>query len=203
MLSFLQTRGRNLLIDLLQSPWVRYGVPIAVGLALILLSFFADIPFFRPRLGNSLDVVLSPTTFAITTMVFLNQFKRQLEQSLPKFLFVDFLFGRRIIMRIEDAKLMHEGDIRNWAQQVGMQMNNTRNLRIASLSTPRQEILARNGGRINRYTIRILLTDLPERHRESFPETAPRMIVRTQVGLEMRESIRDAIDHPDELTQID
>lgn len=75
--------------------------------------------------GKSVSVLsftLTILTFATASFLGLRGFLQDWEKSLPKKLTVSFIYRGQEVMRCDNAYLAHEGDIRNWGQQIGGQM---------------------------------------------------------------------------------
>jgi hypothetical protein len=181
---------KGILIDLLQWRLVRYVVPIVVAVGYLVFS--SEPVEVRRPLGVWLDPWLVTFTFGFSGMTFLNQLRRDLEEGLPKSLWVDFVFHREVAIRVEDAVLYGEGDIRAMSQQFGKQLNGNHDL-VLSRFWPLEAAVVRAGGtRIKRYRLRIDLGKLPEPLAK--PDGAERgMLVRRQTDTGIEDIVCPAV----------
>lgn len=80
--------------------------------------------------NDTTDVInlITMLTFIAAIFIGILELREEYESNLPKLLTVQFLLQDKIIYECQNAPLAHEGDIRNWAQQIGKQMNNDKDL---------------------------------------------------------------------------
>ncbi len=99
-----------------------------VGIYLFVNSSFGQSDF--TWWSKNWDAVIGITTFLIAFFVWLGETNQDWENKLPKKLTVKFKYKFpeqsewQLIMKCSNAFLAGEGDIRQWAQQIGKQMNN-------------------------------------------------------------------------------
>jgi len=108
----------------------------AIIAALFILAGFAFF-IFRPiefglgistKWGHWLEPYMALATFVFALFIWYNEKRQDWQMSLPKKLTIHFIFNDKYIMTCHEAYLAHEGDIRNFGQQIGKQMNNNKNL---------------------------------------------------------------------------
>jgi len=93
-----------------------------ISLTVILVTKLA-VPAFDAVYGW-LDPIITLLTLGLTSFVWYQQLREEWEEDyLPKLFSGSFLLNGVEIMRFEDAYLTAEGDIRQLAQQIGLQMS--------------------------------------------------------------------------------
>jgi hypothetical protein len=69
-------------------------------------------------------------TILIAVFIWINEQKQDWESNLPKRLNADFVYSTTHIYEIRNAQLAGSDDVRQWGQQIGMQMNQNRPLKF-------------------------------------------------------------------------
>lgn len=126
--------------------------------ALACLGFF----WYQPPYWNILDMIITILTFLVGLVVFFQEARQEMQESLPKRLNVYIQKGGRTIMACRDAPLAHEGDARQWGQQIGKQMCGGINMEFSpyiDLNTLGNKIL--NNGLVKYYQVTIHLKEIP------------------------------------------
>ncbi|MBK8390606.1 MAG: hypothetical protein IPL23_15550 [Saprospiraceae bacterium] len=108
--------------------YVRYLLVIAIIIFLyyvIRLFFsFASEDFIFPFL----DPIFGLITGMLALALWYNDLQERWEESLPKTLTVHFSYKNEYVLTCYEAYLSHQADIRNFGQQIGNQMNGSKNL---------------------------------------------------------------------------
>lgn len=109
-----------------------FGIGLIVFIGLIFVySYkfkFADTNCFPEQIWLLLDPVSAIFTFLITIVILYNQANEKWKNSLEKRLDIDYIVSTnsdekdKLIAEVKNAYLAGESDIRQWAQQLGMQM---------------------------------------------------------------------------------
>lgn len=103
-------------------PIVFMGLVMALTLAGTFRSGFS-------ALWAKIDPILTLGTLGAALMVWLGEAWQDWERALPQRITVEFRMGDRVAFRCERAPLLDEAP-RAWAQQIGRQMNESRDLKF-------------------------------------------------------------------------
>jgi hypothetical protein len=112
-----------------------------------------------------MEPITGISTLAIAMLVWLGKSIQDVENALPKRLSVSFFHNNEEIMFCSQAYLAGEGDIRQWGQQIGKQMNQNEWLDLAPdiLVLPREKTLSKlTGEPIILYKASFFLTKPPK-----------------------------------------
>jgi hypothetical protein len=77
--------------------------------------------------------LLSTWTFISAVFIGYFELREEFYESLPRLMSVQFYLKEMLIYECKHAVLAHEGDIRQWAQQIGKQMNHDEDLPLDPL----------------------------------------------------------------------
>lgn len=116
-----------------------------------------------PAWWKWLEPVTGVLTLAVAGAVWWGELKQDHDASIPKKLTVRFFNGGVEVMRCERAYLADEADIRAWAQQLGRQMNDNKDLSYfpdLRVTLPRQPTPDSDGAFME-YQAEITLRSLP------------------------------------------
>lgn len=143
-----------------------------------LLVFFGIYWFVNSPMGQkdftwwtqNWDAVIGITTFLIAFFVWLGETNQDWENKLPKKLTVTFMYRENTdaewkkMMCCRNAFLAGEGDIRQWAQQIGKQMNNDNYLNFLPFMRMEKAPMAqkKEGNWYKFYEVTIYLTKKPD-----------------------------------------
>jgi hypothetical protein len=111
------------------------------------------------------DPIVSIGTLLTAVAVWWEEVGQDWRNGLPKRLTVEFTYQGRVVMRCENARLVSEGDIRAFSQQIGAQMADSRFL---EMKTPDAQLslgslIAADGGYEMHYAASFDLTTLPDK----------------------------------------
>jgi hypothetical protein len=107
----------------------------AIGVVAILV--YAALNTHFEYWWNKIEMPIVFGTFIFSLTISFKSFFKEWEDSLPKLLSVAFIHNNKLIMLCKNAGLSHEGDIRAWAQQIGIQMaDHTQLLKLTLESQP-------------------------------------------------------------------
>lgn len=99
----------------------------SIALIAILLVVYTDEDKWWNRL---LDPTIGISTFIFAFAVWSREAYQNWEQNLPKRLTVRFIYKGKLLLICKNAILTSEGDIRQWGQQIGSQMNRNQALKF-------------------------------------------------------------------------
>lgn len=113
--------------------------------------------------GHVIDPIISITTALIAIFIYYKQLFDDWVKSLPLKLTVHFVKDSKYVMTCHKALLVSESDIRNWTQQIGMQMNNGEHLHFKPFFNfiKRGEIEMDQKGSYRHYEVIYYLSFLP------------------------------------------
>lgn len=113
-----------------------------------------------------LDPLLGIMTLAVALFVWWSEMNQEWEDKLPKLLTVEFRHEGKAVMVCENAYLAGESDIRQWAQQIGRQMNHGGNLSFSPFMDGHENAKGPeeiNGKWYKGYHIVFYLEELPQK----------------------------------------
>lgn len=144
--------------------WWHAGVGILVGVAFALIAnVTGDGNALALWWTNWLDPIITVATLVVAALLFVGSAMTAWEERLEKRLDVHCRYKGRYVGSCWEATLAHEGDIRQWGQQVGRQMLDVREL-LKFTVTPAfdpPEIRYDDMGARRVYSITIDLTEDP------------------------------------------
>lgn len=151
-------------------------VPMVGALLVVLLVavYIFLTPNGKPRTDwwSWVEPVSGCATLAVAALVWYGELKQDWRNSLPKRLTVQFVFkppstdDYKVVMRCRDAYLAGEDDIRQWGQQLGLQMADNERLEFHPMVYVNEDPIR---GNIRRYTATFVLSALPgKNHAETF-----------------------------------
>jgi len=115
---------------------------------------------------NWIDRILTPLTLFMAGYIWWMQQRQEWLEYLPNRLTVHFYHNDKEVMRCEKAHLTAESDIRALAQQIGLQMAGE-NLNFVAPAIEFSPPDLGKEGKYNHYTVKIELTKLPSRLKNS------------------------------------
>lgn len=132
-------------------------------LAGVLVLYF----IYKSNLGNSdintPDKAVAYITFIVAIFIGLDNARNNWINSLPKVLNTQFIFSNQIVMDCRYASLAGEADIRQWAQQIGLQMNGGDLLDFyPNLQIERPIVVKLDDKVVNLYSTKVNLISLPK-----------------------------------------
>lgn len=119
--------------------WVITTIFLVISIVFIFnaLNFNNNGFFTKRRVWDKwFDPGISLFTALVAIFIALQNTFRDWNESLTKRLTVHFVFGEKYIMTCHEAFLSSEGDIRQWGQQIGRQMDDDENLSFYPFITP-------------------------------------------------------------------
>ncbi|GAB4255882.1 MAG: hypothetical protein Kow0027_22780 [Saprospiraceae bacterium] len=183
---------------------IRYFWKWSAGLlVLIIVLAFGYGAFGKESAGFEavwkwIDPVSAIASFVITIAILYNQARESWEDDLEKRLSIEFVYGRDVIARVEDAYLAGESDIRAWSQQLGKQMMGEMKMDM-NWDEEKPKVIKAEGGYVKSYKVKIYLAENPlekesndsfmqfkdfhSRYRHStvqFSDTNPRIVWKRQ-----------------------
>lgn len=113
---------------------LRVQIILLIGIGLLFILFVFSNPEskgFNSMWQNWMEPFLAFATIAIAFLIAYNEKRQDWENNLPKKLNASFVYingenSDEEIYRVENAPLSGSDDIRQWGQQIGMQMNGDR-----------------------------------------------------------------------------
>ena len=152
--------------------WKRQGGSISIYLATLLVLTLAVFLFGWNAVAavgdgwGKCSALLSVAALGVATLVWLGEVNEDWEESLPKTLTaVFFVFdqnsARNPIMACINASLTGESDIRAMGQQIGLQLNDKKQLDMTPTIEVLEPVIDRKL-RIKRYTAYFFLDKIPE-----------------------------------------
>ncbi len=90
-------------------------------------NFFTGLNWWQ----DFIDPLIGISVLMVTISIWLSKAKTEWEDELPNRLTVRFIYENNELMRCEEAPLIHESDIRQWSQQIGLQMVNQEGFRFS------------------------------------------------------------------------
>lgn len=138
----------------LQKP-LYFGVTIAIaiiGVILALLLYQSENTYAKPLYDFGVDPFINTFTFFLAIFLGLESIYNEYEETLPLLLTVHFMKPGlngdtdRYVMSCHKAVLASEADLRQWAQQIGQQMNEGKHLQFKPFFkiTKRKELIKYN-----------------------------------------------------------
>ena len=132
---------------------------VALG---ILFYFYRGFDPTMEQWSKIIDPVLGLLTLLVAGFVWFDEMSREWEDNLPKRLTVTFKLKEgntyREVMRCEEAYLAGASDIRQWGQQIGMQMTRGKRLDFQPFIAQDEPLIERD---YKLYRITFFLTKLP------------------------------------------
>ena len=109
------------------------------------------------------EPIIGVSTLVVAIAVWIGELYRDWEAILAKRLTVRFIYNERPVFICENAYLAGEGDIRNWAQQIGAQMSGCPKLRFEPfIQQAAPKVIRDDKGQIFKlYDVTFTLTELP------------------------------------------
>lgn len=150
--------------------WKKHWLVIVVAVLAFLVTTWWAAPWKgeHDQWWNAWEPIVTILTLAVAIIIWWVETVEAWERQLPKRLRVFFVHGegaiKKPVMVCEDAVLVGDSDVRNWAFQLGKQMNQGKDLAVGTalqVLPPRVELV--NGTLVCRYELRIELTKIPER----------------------------------------
>ncbi len=113
---------------------------------------------------NGIDPFITSATLVVAVLLSVSAASKAWEEGLPKRLDVHCTFQGRYVATCWEATLAHEGDIRQWGQQIGRQMLGGANLKFTVTPVFHDPVLRNDDtGKRRVYTIEIALTEDPRK----------------------------------------
>ncbi|MDF1699196.1 MAG: hypothetical protein P1U56_25300 [Saprospiraceae bacterium] len=109
---------------------------------------------------NYIDPITGIMTLVVAIGIALLDYNKQWLDSLPKTLTVHFILKNQYVLTCYYADLVSEGDIRNWAQQLGSQMTGGSRLDFEpffDIDQPSANRLESNASNVLHYTLKMYL----------------------------------------------
>ncbi|MCA9750446.1 MAG: hypothetical protein KC414_15150 [Romboutsia sp.] len=122
-------KSKHYLLYTLKKDLVLIG--LAITLFIAACAVFSSLYIKEIEIGvwtNIIDPLVTLLTVSITIIVYLTNARKNWEDNLEKRLTVHFMYKDKYMMSCIQAFLTGTGDIRQWGQQIGRQMNGGKNL---------------------------------------------------------------------------
>ena len=162
-----QRRSYRSLISRMGFLWRRRKGLLGLVLALFLLSLAISKLHLAWLDWARWDMVITLISFGVLWAVFFGEADEDWEDALDKRLNVYFQIGGKTRMVCYEAHLPHEGDIRNWAQQIGRQMCDGEYLEFSPyLDLQELGVVIRDSESFKLYQAEIYLKRVPQKLQE-------------------------------------